>query len=819
FVADTTFGCTVPLEVNFTNTSSGSGILSFSWLIDGVEVSNSEDYTHTFTNLGSYDVALVVSNDSGCEATYDMADFVNINSATIDFNLPTVVCTEELVELTTFDVESYDPVVLLEWDFDEDDVPDGIGDSPNFTYDTPGEYVVSVVVTTENGCVSEVESSATILVQPNAEAVIDSGETMSCAGEPVEFCVQTVEGLNYNWNFGDNTGWNLIEFPVNCIQHDYQDTGYFDITLSVYNLACGTQLLLEDYLYISGPVALFEAEEDCGDPTLVAFQSNSIEATELTWDFGDGSPLVYNVENPTHQYATEGNYTVTLTASNPDVGCPDIATVNVNLFTDPIALNFIPNEGCPGMNVFMSSPDQTQYEVWNIDFGNGSSLESTWNAGLNRWEVYTYTPEGVDYSLFSFNANFIPFINYSSAGYFDIVIETIDWSGCQNSTTYDDAIWVYNDFYFADFDINVIEDCDSVHIEFVPTGDLLDTWEWELTDGSIVNDYTFEHVFTAPYDTTFGATFSAIDDFGCANQVSKAVDITPPPIPAFSVLSDPSCLGEEIVLQNESIGDDITFLWDFGDPASGLLNTSTEAQPSHAFNSNGAYTVCLDATNVDGCTQSLCIDDLVNIVNPVATADYVAGINNCLYGVTFDNTTTGNIQSSVWNFGDEQSGGGINVFHTYPLGVYDAELVVINEFGCSDTLVLNDILNLGDVVGPYSVTLDDITCAPFQTTFDSYNTTDNSFTYFWEFDDGNGDANNNNSTNHTYDAPGEYCPSLIMEDQNGCTVFIQCEEPFVVEEFTFETTLPEPVCFGNTMPVDASGASSYAWSDDNNIVA
>lgn len=817
FEADTTFGCAVPLTVNFTNNTTGPGILGYSWRVNGVEVSTDENYSHLFNNVGNYDVELVVTNDAGCERSIMFEDYVVINQATIDFNLPTVVCTEELVELTNFDIDSYDPVVTLEWDFDEDDLPDDIGENPNFIYNDPGEYVVSVAVTTQNGCYSEVESTETILVQPNAEAAISSGQTISCAGEPVEFCVDAVEGLNYNWNFGDNTGWSLIEYPINCIQHDYQDTGYFDITLSVYNLACGTQLVLEDYLYISGPVALFDAEEDCSSGTLVSFQSNSIEATGLIWDFGDGSPLVYDDEAPVHQYAQEGVYDVTLTATNPQVGCPDITNMTIDLVTDPIALNFQPNEGCPGMNVFVTSPDQTQYEYWNIDFGNGAVTEAQWNPLIDRWEATTTTPDTVIYREVSFNANFIPFINYSSQGYFDITINTVDWSGCPNSTTYEDAIYVYNDFYFADFDINVIEDCDSVHVEFVPTGDFLDTWEWQLTDGNIVNDYTFEYVFEAPYDTTFGATLLASDDFGCNNQVSNTVDIVPPPVPGFSVLSDPSCIGEAIELQNESLGENITFQWDFGDPASGAANTSNEQQPSHIYDTNGSYEVCLLTENTAGCVQTLCQPGLVNIISPEAAANYNSGINNCLYGVTFENTTQGNISSSVWDFGDNQSGFGLDVFHTYPIGVYDAELVVINEFGCSDTLLMPDILNLSNVVGPYSISLDNISCAPFQTSFEAFNTNDNTFTYFWEFDDGSGDASNVTQTTHTYDQPGEYCPSLIMEDNNGCPVFIQCETPFVVEEFTYEIVMPEAVCYGETHEVSASGADTYGWADPQGL--
>ena len=47
---------------------------------------------------------------------------------------------------------------------------------------------------------------------------------------------------------------------------------------------------------------------------------------------------------------------------------------------------------------------------------------------------------------------------------------------------------------------------------------------------------------------------------------------------------------------NSSIDAD-EFIWDFGDPTSGLSNTSTETDPSHTYNSPGQYRVELIARN------------------------------------------------------------------------------------------------------------------------------------------------------------------------------------------------------------------------------
>lgn len=814
FAADTTFACQVPFDVNFINASTGPGVLSYDWFINGGGVGSTTDLVNTFTDFGTYDVTLAVSNDLGCNSQLTLEDLVVISTPTVSFTLPEVVCTNEVVELESIEIDSEDPIIDWEWDFDGDNVPDAGTESPEFVYVDPGEYFVSVTVTTENGCVSDLTSSSSILVQPETIAELTSGPTIGCAGEAVEFCTNTVEGTNYSWNFGDGSGWTTIGYPMDCVMHDYQDTGYFDITLSVYNLACGTYLELEQYLYIEAPVALFDYEQDCSDPTLVTFTDTSIEADSLIWDFGDGSPLVYNDTDPVYQYATPGIYTVTLTAFNDNLGCPDERIYTIDATVSDIPISYWPLSGCPPLDVGFNSTALTSYPHWEVDFGNGVTLVSDWMPELNQWHTYIYFPDGnVEFEDYSFNANFLPFIEYTEGGEYDIQVDVIDWSGCAHSSTYTQVISVYNDLLFASFDINIIDDCDAVIIGFEPTGQDLDTWEWQFSDGSVSSELTPINEWFAPWDTAFVATFSAQDINGCSSEVTTEIPIIPPPIPYFSLVVNPNCENEAVEVLNESSGDIVAYTWDFGDPASGALNTSSEENTSHIYASNGSYSICLSAENSAGCVQTICQNNLVNINSPIAEIAYTSNINNCLYGVQFENVSQGNIVSTQWDFGDGQGAMGDAVFHTYPIGVFDVELVVINDLGCADSTYIYDLFNLGDVVGPYSVNLDNVNCAPFQTSFEAYNTGDVSFNYFWDFGDGFGDPEGNTTTTHTYDTPGEYCPALIMEDPNGCNVLIECEEPIVVEEFTFDASVPEPVCFGESEIVTVSGADSYSWSD------
>lgn len=71
--------------------------------------------------------------------------------------------------------------------------------------------------------------------------------------------------------------------------------------------------------------------------------------------------------------------------------------------------------------------------------------------------------------------------------------------------------------------------------------------------------------------------------------------------------------GKKIFFTNKSttsVGDTVTRLWKFGDPASGVNDTSTAANPNHTYSVSGTYNVCLYVTvkrkNGLTCVDSFC---------------------------------------------------------------------------------------------------------------------------------------------------------------------------------------------------------------------
>ncbi len=809
FTSDTTVSCLVPFEVDFVNASDEFGTINYSWIVDGAEVGTTEDLTYTFDAFGNYDVQLDISNEFGCTSSYALPSPVFIQAPSVSFSTSSTICTGETVPILGVTVDSLDPVSSWAWDFDEDGVADDTSDSPDFSFDASGEYLISVEIWTEQGCYGSSTSNSTLTIQDAVEPEFTVSDTLICAEQEVEFCIPYQPGVTHSWNWGDGSGWDTFSYIDSCVTHNYIDTGWVDITLSIWNGGCNHFGTVDSVLYVNAPIAEYEIFHNCDNPMSIEFLDTSIGSDSLYWDFDDGSPLLYNDPNPSHVFAEPGTYYVTLWVYNFDTECADDRTRTVRVGMPDPTIYADPTEGCPPLAVNFEV-ENTRNDYWEVDFGNSVTMIAT-SVG-NNWTV-TVNDNGEEETYTQSGNNWWPEVVYNELGSFDITVNTIDEWGCEADTVLVDAVSVSSNPDFADFNLTYIDACDSIAVSLVPlTADLAD-WTWTFSDGTTSDMYTPEHTFEAPYADEMSVTLTAVDQLGCNASSTVVLDLVLPPVPGFTVDSDPSCQGEEIQLLDASTGDIASWTWNFGNPADGDANISYAQNPVQQYDTNGSFEICLSVENSTGCVQTLCQPNLVNVINPIADFTFDAEINNCLFGVSFESTSTGDIVGTEWGFGDDQDGIGVQVFHTYNIGVYDLELVVTNDIGCTDTLLVPDILGYGDVIGPFSVELDSVICAPFELQLEAFNVNDTEFEYFWDFGDGFGDPSGVTITDHLYNTPGTYCPSLIMTDENGCPVLVECETEITVIPLELELPVVEAFCSGDSALVMPSGATSYTWNE------
>ncbi|MEI7504723.1 MAG: PKD domain-containing protein, partial [Paludibacter sp.] len=169
--------------------------------------------------------------------------------------------------------------------------------------------------------------------------------------------------------------------------------------------------------------------------------------------------------------------------------------------------------------------------------------------------------------------------------------------------------------------------------------------------------------------------------FGCKDSNTKALNVRPQTIPAFSINNNSQCLrGNSFVFSNTTTGA-LTYQWKFGD-----ATTSTATSPSHSYAAAGAFTVKLFATTNYGCLDSA-IKTLDVRAHPV-TSFTINDTDQCLSGNNFSfSNTSSNYTIQSWKFGDAGTSALTSPSHSYlGMGSFVTKLVTRNSYNCSDSL-------------------------------------------------------------------------------------------------------------------------------------
>lgn len=158
-------------------------------------------------------------------------------------------------------------------------------------------------------------------------------------------------------------------------------------------------------------------------------------------------------------------------------------------------------------------------------------------------------------------------------------------------------------------------------------------------------------------------------------------------------LANYECNDFKTTFKNLSTSGAITgYLWNFGDPASGIHNTSTLANPVHTFSDTGIFKVRLSVFATGGCESK---DSGYWHVFPGFTPQFSV-VGSCYQSpFVFNDQTTatyGVVNKWSWDFGDPDTNGDVSVLrnpsYKYPKsGSYDVMLIVESSKGCKDTLV------------------------------------------------------------------------------------------------------------------------------------
>ena len=304
------------VSVAFTDRSEFNAT-SWNWDFGDGTSSTSQNPTHIYSTSGGYTVTLSSTGDHG-EEYETKTNYITVASSvtgppTADFSgTPLSAAPNDTITFTDYSTESPSA-----WSWSFGDGNTSSTQNPTHSYSAVGLYTVTLSATNASGTDEEVKTNyITISAAPTA----DFSGTPTSGEAPLEvtFTDYSTESPSaWSWNFGDGNT-SSTQNPA----HTYSSSGTYTVTLSATNFYGTDAEVKTNYITVDAaestnpPVADFSGTPLNGSaPLEVTFTDYSTESpSSWAWNFGDGNTS--SVSAPVHTYSANGNYTVTLSATN-----------------------------------------------------------------------------------------------------------------------------------------------------------------------------------------------------------------------------------------------------------------------------------------------------------------------------------------------------------------------------------------------------------------------------------------------------------------------------------------------------------------------
>ncbi len=333
-----------------TNQSTGFAPLSYQWLIDGTNFSNTTDITSSFNQPNNnstntpHEVKLIATDGNGCQHTITKTITVSTPHADLSYLISgasqnqdgNYTCPPVFVDFED-QSQSFGDIVSWEWDFN-DNGNISSNQNPSNTYVFPGTYSTTLKITDEFGCTSD-----TILVNYlsifGPTGVPSWTQSTTNCGQNVLFQLNNLQNTTeIMWNVDDGTE-NI--FDTLLFTHTYLNSGTYNPTVTLTDAeGCAVIYPMNEItIHDNGLTALFvpsPSETDIGN--LIDYIDQSTFTTspivDWTWDFGDNvTQSNSSIGNASYTHGEIGVFAVTLTITDA-AGCKSQYTTNVVIKAD-----------------------------------------------------------------------------------------------------------------------------------------------------------------------------------------------------------------------------------------------------------------------------------------------------------------------------------------------------------------------------------------------------------------------------------------------------------------------------------------------------
>ncbi len=567
------------------------------------------NHTHTFSPAGVYPITITAGtlNSEGCgnSVTIDRDLFV-YDPPVLSFKGVNNGCVTDSVAFT--DTTKYAGTTFpYKWYWDFGDGSTSTIKDPKHLYAAAGTYTVKFASVSNVGCLSDT-AVRTIVVTDVPVAKFGMSAPV-CQGKPITFsdtssAASPATIVKWHWNFGD--GFTITRNNNSDTTHIYNawNASVTDSLQVETNTGCKSPVFFKTFTVHPNPVSNFTLPATVCLPWDSArfINTSSLQyppggIMNYKWYFGDpasGTNDSSILISPSHLYSTTGPFTIKLQATSI-AGCVhDTTKVLSNVYAQAHADFTVNAENCLNdVTTFTSNATGSGNAIitYHWDFGDASTSNA---------QNPTHT--------------------YLTAGTKTIKHWVVTDKNCYSDTTTHTV--VINPLPTAAFSFNRPA-CETKTITFtdasVANAGTLTNWDWDFGDGNFSTAQSPTHTYTnaGSYTVTLKVTSSK----GCESPLLiKTVVINPQPVPGF--INPEVCLSDAFALfvdtSRIATGNIVSWAWNFGDPASGALNTSNVQNAQHRYNAIGNYTATLTVTSDSGCVATIAQSFTVNGDIPVS---------------------------------------------------------------------------------------------------------------------------------------------------------------------------------------------------------
>ncbi len=351
---------------------SGSGIANLTWDLGDGASAFGERVTHTYGQLGSFQVKLTVTDHKG--AVDDVSHQVLISNLlpTPRFEYsPGQPLPGETVGFQDLSEDADGTIVSWHWDFDDGSYSSE--PSPSHAFMSIQDYLVVLTVTDQDGGSSARSVKVPVgNIAPTA-GFTWSGGTITSLQDVIFTSISTDpdgQVASWQWDFGDGD-----EGSGATVKHRFPTSGNYLVTLRVTDDDGASNATAATITVInSRPVAIIECQDTVLSMVEMEFSERSFDPDgtlrSWQWDFGDGDTSF--ARTASHAYERPGEYVVSLMVID-DQGAVGLTVTTVTV------LNRLPE-------ISLTVPEGAHWSLEELTFSaNATDLDGT--IASYRWRM------------------------------------------------------------------------------------------------------------------------------------------------------------------------------------------------------------------------------------------------------------------------------------------------------------------------------------------------------------------------------------------------------------------------------------------------